>query len=173
MEFSIERSSRYHISFIKICKIVTRITLDELPVKKTKNTLLTVMFYTKCFSNKSLYIFSECFVCVHVYTHTQYIQTNKYIYIFFFYCIKKISFFFDKDVQWKIWQYWKNCIIVFIIYYCIKKKWLHCILLNLFYGISANVCRRENIKQQYFPPKAIIFQQRCLYIIAFQNKKKL
>ncbi len=41
------------------------------------------MFYTKCFSNKTLYIFSECFVCVCVYTHTQYIQTNIYIYIFF------------------------------------------------------------------------------------------
>ncbi len=66
-------------------------------MKKTKNTLLTVMVYTKCFSNKTLYIFSECFVCVCVcvYSHSIFKQTNIHIYIyiyffFFFYCIKII-----------------------------------------------------------------------------------
>ncbi len=35
-------------------------------------------------------------------------------------------------------------------------------------------CLQESkYQQQCFPPNAIIFQQKCLYIIAFQNKNKL
>lgn len=58
----------------------------------------------------------------------------------------------------------ERTIIFFMIYYCIKKKLLHCILLNLFNGISANVLQESknqtamfSTKCYYCPTKVFIY----------------